>query len=43
MRLAYQELRETLAGNNKVHDFRTAAYVIAVTKIARSYYDIGVY
>ena len=43
MRLAYQELRETLAANNKVHDFRTATYVIAVTKIARSYYDIGVY
>lgn len=43
MRLAYQELGETLKGNKNVNDFRTAAYVIAVQKISRSYYDIGVY
>ncbi|MBI4006185.1 MAG: Glu/Leu/Phe/Val dehydrogenase [Gammaproteobacteria bacterium] len=43
MRLAYQELRSTLQDNDKIDDYRTAAYVIAVSKIARSYYDIGVY
>ena len=43
MRLAYQEMRETKYNNDKIDDFRTAAYVVAVSKIARSYYDIGVY
>ena len=38
-----QELRETLNSNKKVEDFRTAAYVVAIEKISRSYYDIGVY
>ena len=43
MRHAYQEMSETLHGNDKVHDFRTAAYVVAINKIARSYFDLGVY
>ncbi len=43
MRLAYQGIRETMKSNDKVDDFRSAAYVVAVSKIARSYYDIGVY
>lgn len=43
MRLAYQELRETLKGNDKVDDYRTASYVVALEKISRSYLDIGVY
>lgn len=43
MRLAYQELKYALDSNDKIHDFRTAAYVVAVNKIARSYLDIGVY
>jgi glutamate dehydrogenase (NAD(P)+) len=43
MRLAYQEMREVLEAEPKVHDLRTAAYVIAIRKIARSYLDIGVY
>lgn len=43
MRLAYQEMRETLMTNNKIHDLRTAAFVIAIEKISRSYLDIGVY
>jgi len=43
MRLAYQELKHNLDSNDKIHDFRTAAYVVAVNKIARSYLDIGVY
>ncbi|MFQ5659313.1 MAG: Glu/Leu/Phe/Val dehydrogenase [Gammaproteobacteria bacterium] len=43
MRMAYQELSETMHENGKIKDFRTAAYVVAVNKIARSYFDIGVY
>jgi glutamate dehydrogenase (NAD(P)+) len=43
MRLAYQELSSTLHEYDEISDFRTAAYVIAIKKIARSYIDIGVY
>ena len=43
MRSAYQELSETLKTNDKVEDFRTAAYVVAISKISRSYLDVGVY
>lgn len=43
MRLSYQQIREAKLSNKKITDFRTAAYVIAVSKIARSYLDIGVY
>jgi glutamate dehydrogenase (NAD(P)+) len=43
MRQAYQEMRETLLTNDKTKDLRTAAFVIAIQKISRSYLDIGVY
>ena len=43
MRNAYQELSETLNTNDKVNDFRTAAYVVAISKISRSYFDLGVF
>ncbi len=43
MRMAYQELSETLKSHDKVQDYRTAAYVVAINKISRSYFDIGVY
>jgi glutamate dehydrogenase (NAD(P)+) len=43
MRLAYQELRNTFHTNEDIKDFRTAAYVVAINKISRSYFDIGVY
>lgn len=43
MRHAYQELREVLRSNPKVTDHRTAAYVVAISKIARSYFDLGTY
>ncbi|MCI0590629.1 MAG: Glu/Leu/Phe/Val dehydrogenase [Gammaproteobacteria bacterium] len=43
MRLAYQEISETRRSDNKISDYRTAAYVIAVKKIARSYVELGVY
>lgn len=43
MRLAYQEMREVFLTNKKVKDLRTAAFVIAIQKISRSYLEIGVY
>ena len=43
MRLAYQQIRGTLLGDDKIHDLRTAAYVSSIRKIARSYLDVGVY
>jgi glutamate dehydrogenase (NAD(P)+) len=43
MRHAYNELREVLQTNPKVTDYRTAAYVVAISKIARSYFDLGTY
>ena len=43
MRTAYQQIRETKLSNDRIHDFRTASYVIAVQKIARAYMDLGIY
>ncbi len=38
-----QEIIETYHSNKKIEDYRTAAYVIALTKVSRSYLDIGIY
>ncbi|MDX1519448.1 MAG: glutamate dehydrogenase, partial [Gammaproteobacteria bacterium] len=43
MRLAYQQISEARARYKKIKDFRTACYVVAVSKLERSYIDIGVY
>ncbi|HHQ42541.1 MAG TPA: glutamate dehydrogenase, partial [Chromatiales bacterium] len=43
MRTAFQDIRATLEANPQLGDYRTAAYVIAVRKIARAYIDVGVY
>lgn len=43
MRLAYQSMREKMLENGRVNDLRTAAYVVALEKVSRSYLDIGVY
>jgi len=43
MRLAYQQISQAKEANKKIKDFRTASYVVAVSKISRSYLDIGVY
>jgi glutamate dehydrogenase (NAD(P)+) len=42
MRQAYAEIREVLHDHPRVDDLRTAAYVVALRKIARSYRDMGV-
>lgn len=43
MRQAFQEMRDTRAGNPNITTYRMAAYVNAIRKISRSYLDIGVY
>ena len=43
MRTAYQQIRETLIENENINDLRTASYVTSITKIARSYLDVGIY
>lgn len=43
MRLALQEIFETKRSLKGVENYRTAAYVVALNKISRSYLDIGIY
>jgi len=43
MRTSYQQIREAMLSMDNVHDLRTATYVVAINKIARSYLDVGVY
>ncbi len=43
MRLAFQQIKQVFDSNDKVHDYRTAAYVVAIEKISRSYHDIGIH
>lgn len=43
MRSAYEEISEAARQHDLGRDYRTAAYVVAISKIARSYLDIGVY
>jgi glutamate dehydrogenase (NAD(P)+) len=43
MRMAYREISAARKSNGKMTDYRTAAYIVAINKIARSYLDIGVY
>lgn len=42
MREAYRQLRETYISRDDVPDLRTASFVVAVEKIARSYIDMGI-
>jgi glutamate dehydrogenase (NAD(P)+) len=43
MRTALQEIIETRRRNSAIEDYRTAAYIIALNKLARSYLDLGVF
>ena len=43
MRLALQDIIEIRHSKEKVEDYRTAAYVIALNKLARSYVDVGIF
>jgi glutamate dehydrogenase (NAD(P)+) len=42
MRLAYQEVSEVFHANDQITDFRTAAFVVSIQKIARSHLEMGV-
>ncbi len=42
MRMAYQEIRETMDNNENIKDLRTSTYVTSIRKIARSYLDVGI-
>ena len=41
MQMAFSDMRDIIKRNEKINDFRTAAYAIAVAKIAESYYEQG--
>jgi glutamate dehydrogenase (NAD(P)+) len=43
MRNSYQQLKEAYNSSDKITDYRTASYVVAIKKLVRSYIDIGVY
>ncbi len=43
MRQAYQEMRHVMQENSAIDDFRTAAYVVSLTKIAKYYEELGIY
>jgi len=40
---AYRQLRDARKENPKIPDYRTAAFVVAIRKIARSYESLGVF
>lgn len=42
MRLAYQEISQELHANKNITDFRTAAFMVSLKKIARTYMEMGV-
>jgi glutamate dehydrogenase (NAD(P)+) len=41
MRSAFADIRDAMKRNPDIHDYRTAAFVIAIRKLAQSYYDLG--
>ncbi len=43
MRLGFQQMSEIRNRYDEIDDYRTAAYVVALEKIARSYLDLGIY
>jgi glutamate dehydrogenase (NAD(P)+) len=42
MRLAYQEISQTLHRSERITDFRTAAFVVSLRKVVRTYMEMGV-
>ena len=41
MRTAYQQIREVWHSRDDVQDLRTAAYLVAIEKVAASYRALG--
>ncbi|MCI0399343.1 MAG: Glu/Leu/Phe/Val dehydrogenase [Chloroflexi bacterium] len=42
MRTAYQEISEVFHSKDEITDFRTAAFVVSLRKIARTYMEMGI-
>ena len=42
MRQAYDGISEIFHRNDEIGDYRTAAFVVALSKIAHTYLDLGV-
>lgn len=40
---AYREIRDTMRRSRSIEDLRTAAYAVAIKKIARAYVELGVF
>ena len=43
MQNAYREIREALLGDPRLGDLRTAAFAVAIKKVARAYAELGVF
>jgi glutamate dehydrogenase (NAD(P)+) len=43
MTVAYEEIREIYLTRKQVKDMRTAAYVVAIEKVARAYMELGIF
>jgi glutamate dehydrogenase (NAD(P)+) len=43
MQNAYREIRSALEADTRLGDLRTAAYAVAIQKVARSYMELGVF
>ena len=41
MRTAFRDILDMMRKNPAIHDYRTAAFAIAIEKIAQSYYELG--
>ena len=39
--LTHDSTYDVIKRNENIHDFRTAAFTVAIAKIAQSYYDLG--
>ena len=40
---AYNEIRDQMLSNKKIPDLRTAAFIVAIDKIAKSYISLGIF
>ena len=43
MSTAFRQIRLTQTGNSKIPDLRTAAFVLAIDRISRSYLELGIF
>ena len=41
MRLAFREIQEAMQSRDDLPDLRTAAFVVAIEKVAKTYLEMG--